>query len=130
CPGSIVGQGAAQINNGAVSAVVTAFAGPSSPTPTIYLHSFIGNALPIVLTGSLNTSANTLTVGIPLTPGQVITEFDTTINKVKTGGKNYYIMARCSKKKKYVNSETTTYTNGQTTSATSTQKCKQKASKK
>ena len=38
-------------------------------------------------------------------------------------------MARC-KKKKWVNSETTTYSNGQSITATSTQKCKQKPSKK
>ena len=38
-------------------------------------------------------------------------------------------MARC-KKKKWVNSETTTFNNGQSITASSVQQCKQKKSKK
>ena len=80
------------------------------------------------LTGVLNTSANTLTVAIPPT-GTAITHFETTITKKKSGKKTYYVMARC-KKKKWVNSETTTFNDGTSQSATSVQKCKQKPSKK
>jgi hypothetical protein len=128
CPGSIVGQGSAVINGGALTGVVTAFGGLQNP-PTIYLHTSINNdALDPVLTGVLNFSTNTLTVSIPNT-GTAITHFDTTINKVKTGKKSYFIMARCSKKK-WVQSETTHFLNGTSLTASSTQKCKQKKSKK
>jgi hypothetical protein len=130
CAGSIVGSGSALINGGALSAVVTAFNGqPSGGQPTILLHTSVNNdALDPVLTGVLNTSSNTLTVAIPNT-GTAITHFQTTINKVKSGKKTYYVMARC-KKKKWVNTETTNFNDGSTTTASSTQKCKQKKSKK
>jgi hypothetical protein len=130
CPGSIVGQGSAKINGGALNAVVTAFNGqPSGGQPTILLHTSVNNdALDPVLTGVLNTSSNTLTVAIPNT-GTAITHFDTTINKVKSGKKSFYVMARC-KKKKWVNTETTHFQDGSSTTATSIQKCKQKKSKK
>ena len=85
-------------------------------------------AFSTTLTGILNLSANTLTVSIPPT-GTAITHFETTINKRKSGKKTFYVMARC-KKKKWVNSETTTYSDGSSQSASSTQKCKQKKSKK
>jgi hypothetical protein len=128
CPGSIVGQGSAIINGGALTGVVTAFGGLRSP-PTIYLHTSINNdALDPVLTGVLNMTTNTLTVSIPNT-GTAITHFDTTINRVKTGKKTFFIMARCSKKK-WVNSETTHFLNGTSITASSTQTCKQKRSKK
>jgi hypothetical protein len=128
CPGSIVGQGSASINGGALTGVVTAFGGLRNP-PTIYLHTSINNdALDPVLTGVLNMQSNTLTVAIPNT-GTAITHFDTTINKVKTGKKTYFVEARCSKKK-WVNTETTHFLNGTSLSASSTQKCKQKKSKK
>ena len=88
---------------------------PSGGSPTIGLHTdiFTGSgayAFSTTLTGILNTGANTLTVAIPPT-GTSITHFETTINKKKSGKKKgqttYYVMARC-KKKKWVNSETTT----------------------
>jgi hypothetical protein len=130
CASSQVGQGSALINGGALHAVVTAFNGqPSGGQPTILLHTSVNNdALDPVLTGVLNTSSNTLTVTIPNT-GTAITHFDTTINKVKSGKKTYYVMARC-KKKKWVNSETTHFNDGTSVTATSVQKCKQKPSKK
>jgi hypothetical protein len=128
CPGSIVGQGSAIINGGALTGVVTAFGGLRSP-PTIYLHTNINNdALDPVLTGVLNFSSNTLTVQIPNT-GTAITHFDTTINRVKTGKNSWFIMARCSKKK-WLQTESTHFLNGTTLTASSTQKCKQKKSKK
>jgi hypothetical protein len=131
CAGSIIGQGSALINGGALSAVVTAFNGqPEGGKPVILLHTSVNNdALDPVLKGVLDPSSNTLSVQIPNT-GTAITHFDTTINKIKTGKKSYYVMARC-KKKKWVNTETTSYLGGgPTTTATSVQKCKQKPSKK
>ncbi len=130
CSSSIVGQGSALINGGALSAVVTAFNGQvQGGKPVILLHTSVNNdALDPVLTGVLDTSANTLSVSIPNT-GTSITHFDTTINKRKTGKKTYYVMARC-RKKKWTNTETTHFLDGSTQTATTTQKCKQKKSKK
>jgi hypothetical protein len=134
CGPSKVGTGAATINGGLLTGVVAAYNGtPSGGSPTIGLHTDIyqnGNytGLSTTLTGVLNTAANTLTVAIPPT-GTAITHFETTITKKKSGKKTFYIMARC-KKKKWVNSETTTFNDGSSTSATSIQKCKQKKSKK
>jgi hypothetical protein len=144
CGGSIVGQGSAKLSQGSLnlSAVVTAFNGqPQNGNPTIYLHSNVNNdfADP-VLVGELNPSTNTLTVAIN-SAGLAITDFQTTINKIKTGKKKvkvngktknqpvYYIMARC-KKKNWTTSETTTFQGGSTLSASTTQPCKQKKSKK
>jgi hypothetical protein len=138
CGASKVGSGEALINGGLLTGKVAAYNGqPVGGSPTIGLHTDIFNssgsyAFSTTLTGILNTGSNTLTVSIPPT-GTAITHFSTTINKVKSGKKKgqttYYVMARC-KKKKWVNSETTTYSNGQSITATSTQKCKQKPSKK
>ncbi len=134
CGASKVGSGEALINGGLLTGKVAAYNGiPSGGSPTIGLHTdiFTGSgayAFSTTLTGILNTRSNTLTVSIPPT-GTSITHFSTTINKKKSGKKTFYVMARC-KKKKWVNSETTTYSNGQSITATSTQKCKQKPSKK
>jgi hypothetical protein len=144
CGASKVGTGSATINGGLLTGKVAAYNGqPSGGNPTIGLHTDVflpsgAYSFSTTLTGILNTKANTLTVAIPPT-GTAITHFDTTITKRKSGKQKvkgqkkkqpaYYVMARC-KKKKWVNSETTTYNNGQSTTATSTQKCKQKKSKK
>ena len=134
CGASKVGTGSATINGGLLTGKVAAYNGqPSGGSPTIGLHTdvFTGAgayAFSTTLTGILNTASNTLTVAIPPT-GTSITHFDTTITKKKSGKKTYYVMARC-KKKKWVNSETTTFNNGQSLTATSTQKCKQKKKKK
>jgi hypothetical protein len=131
CPASIIGQGSAQINGGALNAVVTAFNGqPEGGKPVILLHTSVNNdALDPVLKGVLDPASNTLTVQIPNT-GTSITHFETTINKVKTGKKTWFVMARC-KKKKWVNTETTSYlAGGGSTTARSVQKCKQKPRKK
>jgi hypothetical protein len=133
CGASKVGTGSATINGGALTGVVAAYNGtPSGGSPTIGLHTdvFVGGtySFSTTLTGVLNTSANTLTVAIPPT-GTAITHFETTITKKKSGKKSFYVMARC-KKKKWVNTETTTYNDGSSNSASSTQKCKQKKSKK
>jgi len=127
CASAVIGQGDAQLNNGGLTAVITAFNGVPSGGPTVILHVDIGGALEVDLTGKLNTKSNTLTVGsIPNTPGNVLTHFAVTINKQKTGKKSFYVAARCGKKKKWVNKETTTYADGSVTAATSVQKCKQK----
>ena len=134
CGASTVGSGSATINGGILTGKVAAYNGPTiGGSPTIGLHTdvFTGagtDAFSTTLTGILNLSANTLTVSIPPT-GTAITHFETTINKRKSGKKTFYVMARC-KKKKWVNSETTTYNDGSSQSASSTQKCKQKKSKK
>jgi len=127
CASAVIGQGDAQLNNGGLTAVITAFNGVPSGGPTVILHVDIGGALEVDLTGKLNTKSNILTVGsIPNTPGNVLTHFAVTINKQKTGKKSFYVAARCGKKKKWVNKETTTYADGSVTAATSVQKCKQK----
>jgi hypothetical protein len=134
CGASKVGTGSATINGGLLTGKVAAYNGtPSGGSPTIGLHTdvFTGAgayAFSTTLTGVLNTSANTLTVAIPPT-GTAITHFETTITKKKSGKKSFYVMARC-KKKKWVNTETTTYNDGSSNTASSTQKCKQKKSKK
>jgi hypothetical protein len=138
CGASKVGSGSATINGGILTGKVAAYNGqPVGGSPTIGLHTDVftssgAYSFSTTLTGILNTGSNTLTVSIPPT-GTAITHFDTTINKKKAGKKKgkpvYYVMARC-KKKKWVNSETTTFNNGQSISATSTQNCKQKKSKK
>ena len=147
CGASKIGSGSATINGGLLTGKVAAYNGTKSGnSPTIGLHTdiFTGSgayAFSTTLTGILNTGANTLTVSIPPT-GTSITHFETTINKKKSGKKKvktasgkkknqpvFYVMARC-KKKKWVNSETTTFNTGQTITASSTQKCKQKGSKK
>jgi hypothetical protein len=129
CSASRVGNGSAVINGGLLTGKVAAYNGqPSGGNPTIGLHTdiFTGSgayAFSTTLTGVLNTGSNTLTVAIPPT-GTAITHFDTTINKKKSGKKTYYVMARC-KKKKWVNSATTTFNDGTSQSSTSVQKCKQ-----
>jgi hypothetical protein len=134
CGASKVGTGSATINGGLLTGKVAAYNGtPSGGNPTIGLHTdvFTGSgsyAFSTTLTGVLNTGANTLTVAIPPT-GTAITHFETTITKKKSGKKSFYVMARC-KKKKWVNTETTTYNDGSSNTASSTQKCKQKKSKK
>ena len=127
-------RASATINGGILTGKVAAYNGtPSGGSPTIGLHTDVftssgSYAFSTTLTGVLNTGSNTLTVAIPPT-GTAITHFETTINKKKSGKKTYYVMARC-KKKKWVNSETTHYSDGSSITASSTQKCKQKKSKK
>jgi hypothetical protein len=129
CGASKVGTGSAIINAGALTGKVAAYNGtPSGANPTIGLHTDIftpsgAYAFSTTLTGVLNRGANTLTVSIPPT-GTSITHFDTTITKKKSGKKTFYIMARC-KKKKWINSETTSFNDGTTRTATTKQKCKQ-----
>ena len=134
CGASKVGTGSAIINGGLLTGKVAAYNGtPSGGSPTIGLHTDVflpsgAYTFSTTLTGVLNTGANTLTVNIPPT-GTAITHFETTITKKKSGKSTYYVMARC-KKKKWTNTETTSFNDGSSTTATSTQKCKQKPAKK
>ena len=93
------------------------------------MHTDIGGALILDIIGQISGKTLAFT-NIPNTPGNVLTKFDTTFNKRKTGKKSYYVAARCSKKKKWTTTETTNFYSGETLSATATQKCKQKKSKK
>lgn len=139
CPQSITGQGTVQANNGAINGVVTFFTGGPN---IIYVHTDLANgALILVITG--NISGQTLTfTGIPNTPGTSLTLFDTTFNKIPTGGgkaassaakkkkaKTFYVMARC-KTGRWSTTETTTFYNGQSLSASSSQTCKKVVKKK
>jgi hypothetical protein len=126
CPQSIVGGGSVQVNGGAIGGNVTVFGG--GPT-TMYIQTDIGpGATTLTIIGTL--AGRTLTFSnIPNTPGLVLSNFDVSFNKRKTGKKKgvatYYVSARC-KAKKWVNSETTSFYSGETLSASSSQKCKQK----
>ena len=126
CPQSITGSGTVQVNGGAIGGNVTFFSG--GPT-TIYVQTDIGpGATTLTIIGTL--AAKTLTfTNIPNTPGLVLTTFDTTFNKRKTGKKSYYVMARC-KKGKWATSESTNFYSGETLSASSSMKCKAKKKKK
>jgi hypothetical protein len=126
CPQSIVGGGSVQVNGGAIAGTVTIFGGGAT---TMFIQTDIGpGATTLTIIGRLAGRSLTFS-NIPNTPGLVLSKFDTTFNKRKTGkqksGATYYVMARC-KKKKWTNSESTSFYSGQTLSASSTQKCKQK----
>jgi hypothetical protein len=126
CPQSITGGGSVEVNGGAIKGTVTFFSGGPN---TIYVQTDIGpGATTLTIIGQI--SGRTLTFSnIPNTIGLVLTKFDTTFNKRKTGKKSFYVMARC-KKKKWSTTETTTFYSGETLSASSSEKCKKKKSKK
>lgn len=126
CPQSIVGSGTVQVNGGQVGGNATLFSG--GPT-TIYVQTDIGpGATALTIIGTLAGRSLTFS-NIPNTPGLVLSKFDVSFNKRKTGKKKgtatYYVSARC-KKGKWTNSESTSFYSGETLSASSTQKCKQK----
>jgi hypothetical protein len=123
CPQSITGQGTVEVNNGAVKGLVTFFTGGPN---TIYVQTDIGpGATTLTIIGTI--SGKTLAFSnIPNTPGLILTKFDTTFNKRKSGKKTFYVEARCSKKK-WSTTETTTFYSGEVFSASSSQKCKQKS---
>jgi hypothetical protein len=126
CPQSIVGNGSVQVNGGAVNGIVTIFAGGPN---TMYVQTDIGPAATsLTIIGALG-GKNLVFSNIPNTPGLVLSKFDVSFKKRKVGKKKgkaqFYVSARC-KKKKWTNSEFTSFYSGQTLSASSTQKCKQK----
>ncbi len=123
CPRSITGQGTVEVNGGALKGTVTFFRGGSSQD--IFVHTDVANgALILDIIGDIAGKTLTFT-NIPNTPGNVLTKFDTTFNKRKTGKSTYYVMARC-KKKKWSTTERTTFYSGETLSASSTGKCKKR----
>lgn len=122
CPSSITGQGTVEVNGGAVGGKVTFFSG--GPT-TIYVQTDIGpGATSLTIIGSIQGRSLVFS-NIPNTPGLVLSKFDTTFNKRKTGKKSYYVNARC-KKGKWATSESTNFYSGETQSASSSMKCKAK----
>jgi hypothetical protein len=126
CPQSIVGHGIVQVNGGAVGGTVTVFGGGPN---TMYVQADIGpGATTLTLIGAL-AGRNLVFSNIPDTVGLVLTKFDVTFNKRNVGKKKgtaqFYVSARC-KKKKWANSEFTNFYSGQTLSASASQKCKQK----
>ncbi|HET9121833.1 MAG TPA: hypothetical protein VFN72_14990 [Solirubrobacterales bacterium] len=126
CPQSIVGNGSVQVNGGALNGIVTIFAGGPN---TMYVQTDIGpGATTLTIIGALG-GRNLVFSNIPDTPGLLLTKFDVSFKKRNVGKKKgkaqFYVSARC-KKKKWSNSEFTSFYNGQTLSASSTQKCKQK----
>ena len=126
CPQSITGSGTGQVNGGAIGGNVTFFSG--GPT-TIYVQTDIGpGATTLTIIGSIQGKLLVFS-NIPNTPGLVLSKFDTTFNKRKTGKKSYYVMARC-KKGKWATSESTNFYSGETLSASSSMKCKAKKKKK
>jgi len=127
CPQSITGGGSVEVNNGAVKGTVTFFSGGPS---TIYVQTDIGpGATTLTIIGTIQGKILTFS-NIPNTPGLILTKFDTTFNKRKTGKKSYYVSARC-KKGKWKTSETTTFYSGEVfTAAAAPSKCKAKKTKK
>jgi hypothetical protein len=123
CPQSITGGGSVEVNGGAIGGIATFFSGGPN---TIYVQTDIGpGATSLTIIGTISGPQITFT-NIPNTPGLVLTKFDTTFNKRKTGKKSFYFMARCGKKKKWKTTETTNFYSGETLSASAAQKCKQK----
>jgi hypothetical protein len=126
CPQSITGGGTVEVNGGAIKGTVTFFSG--GPT-TIYVQTDIGpGATTLTIIGTLSPGTLTFT-NIPDTVGLVLTKFDTTFNKRRTGKKTFYVMARC-RTGKLSTTETTTFYSGEVLSASAGQKCKQIKAKK
>ncbi|MGA9373385.1 MAG: hypothetical protein WBV53_16145 [Solirubrobacterales bacterium] len=138
CPHSITGGGSVEVNGGAIGGTVTFFSGGPK---TIYVQTDIGpGATSLTIIGTIFHRSLSFS-NIPNTPGLVLTDFDTTFNKRKTGkmkvkvnGKKkkvptYYVMARC-KAKAWTTTEVTTFYSGEVLRATSTEKCHKKGSKK
>lgn len=155
CGKSFVGQGNSTVRTqagGFLFGEVTAFNGArSGGNAVLLLHVDLGPAVPTkpILTGVLGPSTiggfgQQLDVTVPVTPGTVITHFDTTINKrvskvkkkvitnKKTGKKKtikiktFFASARCGDGR-WVHQETTTFNDGSAKTDQSTpQRCKKK----
>ena len=133
CGASRVGGGTFLVNDGVsgVKGTLAMYNGrPSGGFPTIGIHADVFTrgiyATSTTLTAILNTKANTLSFAFPPT-GASTTDWDNGFSKRKSGKGTFYVMARC--RKKWVTSETTTFSNGQTMTASSTVNCKQKRKK-
>jgi hypothetical protein len=122
CSRSVIGQGTVSVNGGVLSGKVLLISGGPQ---LLYAHVDVNNGA-IILTLNGAISGRTLTIsGIPNTPGTILDSTNITLNKVKTGKKTFYVMARC-KAKSWTINESTSWYSGETMSASSTQKCKQK----
>jgi hypothetical protein len=122
CPRSITGQGSVEVNGGALRGTVTFFRGTGNSD--IIVHTVVAGALVLDILGDISGKTLTFT-NIPNTPGNVLSTFDTTFNKRKTGKRTFYVMARC-KKKRWSTTATTSFYSGETLSASSTGKCKKR----
>jgi hypothetical protein len=144
CPASILGQGSAQIHTltetnpadggpGILFGTVTTFNGqPSGGNAVVLLHLDIDRSTTSpILTGVLRR--NVLTVQGPVTPGVVIENLNTSINRrvsvKKAGQKLFFVSARCSKRR-WRSSATVFYSDGTQLTGTTTQSCEQKKKKK
>lgn len=125
CARSIVGQGTVTVNGGVLTGQVLLVSGGPK---TLYAHVDVANgAVILALTGTI--SGRTLTItGIPNTPGTILDSTDVMINKVKTGKRTFYLMARCRGKSWTVN-ESTSWYSGETLNGSATQKCAKKGGK-
>src|SRR5262249_47428094 len=97
CATSVVGQGTVQATTatGILSGPVALISG--GPT-TLYVKARVGALNLPALMGVI--AGRTLTFdNLPNVPGTILSNFDTTINKRKTGKKTFYFMARCKTKK-------------------------------
>jgi hypothetical protein len=122
CPRSITGQGSVEVNGGALRGTVTFFRGTGNSD--IIVHTVVAGALVLDILGDISGKTLTFT-NIPNTPGNVLSTFDTTFNKRKTGKSTFYVMARC-KQKRWSTTATTSFYSGETLSASSTGKCKKR----
>jgi hypothetical protein len=137
CPRSIVGQGTSEIHTvietSPLFGTVTAFNGlPSGGNPVVLLHMDIDRSTTSpILTAVVR--GNVLTVQGPITPGAVLTNLTTSINRrvsLKKGGKRlFFASARCSKRR-WQSSATVFYTDGTQQTGSTTQTCQQKKKKK
>jgi hypothetical protein len=137
CPKSIVGQGTSEVHTltetTPLFGTVTAFNGPpSGGNPMVLLHMDIDRSTTKpILTAILR--GNVLTIQGPVTPGAVLTNLTTSINRrvsLRKGRKRFFfVSARCSRRR-WQASATVFYTDGTQHSAAGTQTCTQKKRKK
>src|SRR6266540_140080 len=122
--GALVGVIGALAFSGTASAVPTSQTLQTTLSPAKQSPKVFGGVSLLNIIGSIQGKLLVFS-NIPNTPGNVLTKFDTTFNKRKTGKKTYYVEARC-KKGAWKTSETTNFYSGETLQASSTGKCKKK----
>jgi hypothetical protein len=137
CPRSIVGQGTSEVHTltetTPLFGTVTAFNGPpSGGNPMVLLHMDIDRSTTSpILTAILR--GNVLTIQGPVTPGAVLTNLTTSINRqvsLRKGQKRFFfVSAKCSKRR-WQSSATVFYTDGTQQTGSTTQTCQQKKKKK
>ena len=112
---------------------VTAFNGPpSGGNPMVLLHMDIDRSTTSPILTAI-VRGNVLTIQGPVTPGAVLTNLTTTINRrvsLRKGRKRFFfVSARCSRRR-WQASATVFYTDGTQHSAAGAQTCTQKKRKK